>query len=363
MQVGIVGLPNVGKTTLFNALTKAGAEIGAYPFTTKSSNVGVAEVPDQRLHKVAELTKCERIVPTTVKFLDVAGLVRGASKGEGLGNQFLGLIRDTDAILHVVRCFADENISHVDGSVNPLRDIETVNLELALADLATLERVKEKAEKSAKSGDKESKHQLEVLEKAESSLNQGSPLRLLGLEEEAKRTLSSYALLTLKPLIYIANISEADVGKDDNSLVEEVKAIAAKEQAEVLVVSAEIEEEISELEPSEAKAFLDDLGLAESSLVSLAKTSYKTLDLITFFSYESSECRAWTIKQGTKAPEAAGKIHTDMEKGFVKAEVVSYDDLVKAGSIHQAREQGHLLLEGREYTVHDGDVIYFKFTS
>lgn len=360
MQVGIVGLPNAGKSTLFNAITKAGASVASYPFTTIEANIGVAEVPDPRLWRIAEITKPKRIVPATIKFLDVAGLVKGASKGEGLGNQFLSHIRVVDAITHIVRCFEDKNVTHVSGKIQPKEDIETVNLELVLADLAVVERAVGKIEQVAKA-DKSRREERELLTLIQSELSQGKQVRLMDLDEEQKGMLISYALLTDKPVIYIANIAEKDLPGENHPLVKQVFELAKMEQAEALVICAKLEAEIAELNEEEAKVFLRDAGLSESGLNKLVHASYKLLNLVVFFTIESDETRAWVIPKGTRAAEAAGKIHSDMEKGFIKAEVVSYADLIKAGSFHKAREEGHFLLEGREYEVKDGDVIHFKF--
>lgn len=361
MEVGIIGLPNVGKSTLFNAVTRAGALVDAYPFTTTSQNVGVAKVLDERLERIAAAVSPERVVPATIKFVDIAGLVRGASKGEGLGNQFLGFIRSVDAVTHVVRCFKDGNIPHVEGKLDPLFDIETVNLELALADLSTVEKRIGKVSRQAKGGAREAAAELKLLEKVKAALDQGQLVRDMELSGEEREILFPLNLLTAKPIVYVANISEEDLPDFNTALAGEVKKYAESEKASVVAVCAKLEAEIAELEGEEAKAFLEDVGLTESGLDRLVKASYKLLGLITFFTIESNECRAWTVKEGTKAPQAAGKIHTDMERGFVKAEVVNWADLVSAGSFHHAREQGHLLVEGREYVVRDGDVILFKF--
>ena len=362
MQIGIVGLPNAGKSTLFNALTKAGAEVDDYPFTTVASNVGVAEVPDDRLNKIAEIAGSKEVISTHIKFLDVAGLVKGASKGEGLGNQFLGNLRGTDALVHVVRCFQNEDIAHVEGKIDPFYDIETVNLELILADLEVVGRFLEKARRSAKSGDKKAAERVETAQKVEDFLNRGLPARLLNLESEKRALINEIDLLTLLPVIYVANAAENDWDRPGNVFVRQIEELAAKEGAEAVVVSAKIESEMAELENGEAAEFRRELGIEKSGLERLVKACYKMLGLITFFTIESNKCQAWTIVQGAKAAQAAGEVHSDMERGFIKAEVVSYEDLVSAGSFHKARDEGHLLIEGREYVVRDGDVIYFKFS-
>jgi len=360
MQIGIVGLPNVGKSTLFNAITRAQAAVASYPFTTVEPNVGIAEVPDQRLWEIAAVTHPAKVVPATIKFLDIAGLVRGASKGEGLGNQFLSHIRPCDAIAHVVRCFEDENITHVSGEVNPLKDIEIVNLELILADSAVADKALHKAEQSVKS-DKKHKEEVELLGHIKEILDAGLPVRSMKLTSDQTRVLSSFSLLTAKPMIYVANLSEGHLNEPDHPWVREVFDWAQAEGSQALIICAKLEAEIAELDKEEAKAFLQELGFAESGLERFVQASYRLLDLITFFTIDSNETRAWTIPRGTRAPEAAGKIHSDMEKGFIKAEVVSYQDLVRAGSFHKAREEGHFKIEGMEYGVLDGDVLHFKF--
>lgn len=364
MQVGIVGLPNVGKTTLFKALTKAEAEVAPYPFTTTSFNLGVAEVPDERLSKIAQITQAKRIIPTTIKFLDVAGLVKGASKGEGLGNEFLSYIRETAALLHIVRCFEEKQVSSASGSISPQEDIETVNLELILADLSTLQKLLEKALKKAKTQGTSAQKELAFLKKLEENLSEERPLRSLNLTDEEQKIVSNLNFLTAKPLIYIANVSEDGLSGEnpkENLYLKEVTAVAEAEKTVPLSLCAKLEQELSELEAEEAKLFLAEMGLEEPGLKKLVKLSYQLLNLITFFTTESQIAQAWTIKEGTKASQAAGKIHSDMEKGFIKAEVVPYEDLVKAGSFQVVREQGHLLIEGKEYIVQDGDVIHFKF--
>ncbi len=360
MEVGIVGLPNAGKSTLFNALTLAHAPVASYPFTTVDPNIGVTVVPDERLKKVAQITNCSKVTPATIKFVDVAGLVKGASRGEGLGNQFLSQIRAVDVLLHVVRCFAEAKVPHVDGVVHPLVDIETIDTELILADLEVLGRRLAKIEKKAKSGDKEAQAELAVLEKVKQGLEKGVAVRLLELTLEEKEKLSNVDLLTSKSLIIVANISEEMIGKEEESL-KELKKKAEAEKAVFLALPAKLEAELAELDEGEKKTFLEELGLKESRLPALIRACFKLLNLIVFFTTESNECRAWPIPYGTKAAQAAGKIHTDMERGFIRAEVVKYEDLVEAGSIKRARELGHYFIEGREYQVQDGDVIYFHF--
>ena len=364
MKLGIVGLPNVGKSTLFNSLTKAGAESANYPFCTIDPNVGVVTVPDERLNVLGEMYHTKKIIPAAIEFVDIAGLVKGASKGEGLGNQFLANIREVDAIVHVVRCFENSNIVHVDGSINPLRDIETINLELIFSDLEILERRISKVSKVARN-DKSAAKELGLLNKVKAHLEDGKLAKTFEEvdDEEEQAWLESYNLLTYKPVIYAANVSEDDLADDaaNNEGVQAVREYAKGEQSEVFVVCAEIEAEISELDDDEKKMFLEDLGLKESGLEKLIKASYHLLGLISYLTAGEQECRAWTITKGTKAPQAAGKIHTDFERGFIRAEVVSYDDLMACGTHAAAKEKGLVRLEGKEYVVQDGDIIVFRF--
>lgn len=364
MKLGIVGLPNVGKSTLFNSLTKAGAESANYPFCTIDPNVGVVPVPDERLNKLTEMYNSEKTTPAVIEFVDIAGLVKGASKGEGLGNQFLSNIREVDAIVHVVRCFDDPNVIHVDGSVDPVRDIETINLELIFSDLEILERRISKVSKVARN-DKSAAKELTLLNKIKAHLEDGKLAKTFeeADDEEEQAWLESYNLLTYKPVIYAANVSEDDLADDaaNNEGVQAVREYAKGEQSEVFVVCAEIEAEISELDDDEKKMFLEDLGLEESGLEKLIKASYKLLGLISYLTAGEPEVRAWTITEGTKAPQAAGKIHSDFERGFIRAEVVSYDDLIACGSHTAAKEKGLIRLEGKDYVVKDGDIMLFRF--
>ena len=364
MKLGIVGLPNVGKSTLFNSLTKAGAESANYPFCTIDPNVGVVTVPDERLNVLGEMYHTKKIIPAAIEFVDIAGLVKGASKGEGLGNQFLANIREVDAIVHVVRCFENGNIVHVDGSINPLRDIETINLELIFSDLEILERRISKVSKVARN-DKSAAKELGLLNKVKAHLEDGKLAKTFEEvdDEEEQAWLESYNLLTYKPVIYAANVSEDDLADDaaNNEGVQAVREYAKGEQSEVFVVCAEIEAEISELDDDEKKMFLEDLGLKESGLEKLIKASYKLLGLISYLTAGEPEVRAWTITEGTKAPQAAGKIHSDFERGFIRAEVVSYDDLIACGSHTAAKEKGLIRLEGKDYVVKDGDIMLFRF--
>ena len=363
MKLGIVGLPNVGKSTLFNSLTKAGAESANYPFCTIDPNVGVVTVPDERLNLLGDFYKSKKVTPAVIEFVDIAGLVKGASKGEGLGNQFLANIREVDAIVHVVRCFEDSNVVHVDGSIDPLRDIETINLELVFSDLEILERRIAKVTKTARM-DKEAAKELTFLEKVKAHLEEGQLAITLETENEDEDAwLATYNLLTAKPVIYAANVAEDDIADDgaNNQYVQAVREYAAKQNSEVFVICAQIEEEISELDEDERKMFLEDLGLTESGLEKLVRASYHLLGLMSFLTAGEDETRAWTIKIGTKAPQAAGKIHTDFERGFIKAEVVNYQDLLDCGSYAGAREKDLVRMEGKEYVVQDGDVILFRF--
>lgn len=364
MKLGIVGLPNVGKSTLFNSLTKAGAESANYPFCTIDPNVGVVTVPDERLHVLGQMYHTKKIIPAAIEFVDIAGLVKGASKGEGLGNQFLANIREVDAIVHVVRCFEDSNIVHVDGSIDPLRDIETINLELIFSDLEILERRIARTTKSARN-DKSAAKELALLLKIKEHLEEGKPAKTFAdaADEEEQEWLTGYNLLTYKPVIYAANVAEDDLADDgaSNAGVQKVRDHAREELSEVFVVCAQIEQEIAELEDDEKKMFLEDLGLSESGLEKLIKASYRLLGLISYLTAGEPEVRAWTITEGTKAPQAAGKIHSDFERGFIRAEVVSYDDLMECGSHSAAKEKGLVRLEGKDYVVKDGDIMLFRF--
>ena len=365
MKLGIVGLPNVGKSTLFNSLTKAGAESANYPFCTIDPNIGIVAVPDERLKLLGDFSHSKKVTPATIEFVDIAGLVKGASKGEGLGNQFLANIRECDAIVHVVRCFEDTNVIHVDGSIDPARDIETINLELLFADLEVLERRIARTSRSAKSGaDKNAKRELEILKAIQEHLEGGNQCRTLVLEQEDDDAFrKSLDLLTDKPVIYAANVADEDLADDgmSNPFVEKVRSIAREEGAEVFVISAEIEQEISELSDEEKEEFFADLGITRSGLEKLIEASYRLLGLMSYLTTGEDETRAWTIPVGCKAPKAAGKIHSDFERGFIKAEVINYQQLLDCGSYTAAREKGLVRMEGKEYVVQDGDVITFRF--
>jgi ribosome-binding ATPase len=363
MKLGIVGLPNVGKSTLFNAITKAGAAAANYPFCTIEPNVGVVDVPDYRLGELAKIYNPKKITPAVVEFLDIAGLVRGASKGEGLGNQFLSHIREVDAIVQVVRCFEDPNVTHVDGSVDPLRDAETIGLELLFADMQTLEKRMARTGKAVKAGDKKAFFEADCLQSINTNLEKGIPARSQGLEGEAAEFARELCLLTMKPIIYAANIAEDDLSKPEDDLprVKALKAVAHKEGAEVVVVSAQIEEEIASMPEDEGLMFLQELGLQESGLNRLIKKSYALLGLISYLTAGEKEVRAWTITRGMKAPQAAGVIHSDFERGFIRAEIVAYNALLECGSFNAAKEKGLVRSEGKDYVMQDGDVVLFRF--
>ncbi len=364
MKIGVVGLPNVGKSSLFNAITEAGAESANYPFCTIEPNVGIVDVPDERLNVLGKMYNTQKITPASIEFVDIAGLVAGASHGEGLGNKFLSHIREVDAIVHVVRCFENEKIIHVSGSIDPKRDIEVIEMELALSDLEQVTKYLEKNEKVARQNkDKALLTSVDMMQRIKEALEQGKQARMLSFNEEEKKLLKNFALLTAKPVIYVANIAENEITAPDNNFVKTVKEIAASENAKVVVLCAKIEEEIAMLEKEERAMFKEELGIKESGLEKLVVASYDLLGLQSYLTAGEKEVRAWTITKGTKAPEAAGKIHSDFEKGFIKAEIVSYADLVEAGNFLKAKEKGKVRMEGKDYVVQDGDVILFKFNN
>ncbi|MBR3133593.1 MAG: redox-regulated ATPase YchF [Clostridia bacterium] len=361
MKLGIVGLPNVGKSTMFNSITNAGAECANYPFCTIEPNVGVVAVPDERLDKLAEMYNPQKVTPAVIEFVDIAGLVKGASKGEGLGNKFLSHIREVDSIVEVVRCFDDSNIVHVDGNINPIRDIETINLELIFADIETVDKRLDRARKQLKA-DKKAQVEVDLLERVKKTLEDGKSVRTMDLNDEEKEMLKDSFLLTMKPILYIANVSENDLDNtDNNEYINQVREYAKTEGAEVIPLCVKLEEELSSLDKEDKIEMLKELGLEESGLDKVIKASYKLLGLMSFLTAGEPEVRAWTIKVGTKAPQAAGKIHSDIERGFIRAEVVSFDDLMKTGSMVNAREKGLIRLEGKDYIMQDGDIVLFRF--
>lgn len=361
MKLGVVGLPNVGKSTLFNAITQAGAQAANYPFCTIEPNVGVVPVPDARLTRLSEMYSPKKTTPATIEFVDIAGLVRGASRGEGLGNKFLSHIREVDAVVHVVRCFVDENVVHVDGSVDPVRDMETINLELVFADLETVERRIDRTKKMMKSGDKRPGRELEILEAIRAALEAGRPARTVPVDEEDAPFVKGLFLLTTKPVVYVANVAEDALGAAPDAMAARVYEAAAREGAEAMTVCAQLEEEVSALDPAEKAAFLAEMGVQESGLDQLVRACYRLLGLISFLTAGADEVRAWTIRRGWKAPQAAGVIHTDFERGFIRAEIVPYDTLVSLGSMAACREKGLVRSEGKDYVMQDGDVTLFRF--